>query len=473
MRISNLAAATIRRGKIFGCMQRIQLSDHFTYGRLFRFVLPSIVTMVFVSVYGIVDGFFVSNYAGELAFAGLNLIYPVIMILVAVGFMFGAGGTAVVSRFLGQGNKDRANSVFSMLVYLTILVGVAFAVLGLVFIKPLATWLAAEETQMSAAEKAELIGHSTLYGSVLLCAMPAFMLQNLFQTFFITAEKPKLGLAFTLAAGCCNMVLDALFVAVFSWGLAGAAVATALSQCVGGLLPLLYFARKNDSLLQLGKARFDGRALLGICANGSSEFLVNVSLSLVTMLYNGQLMKYVGIGGVTAYGIVMYVSFIFISIFLGYAMGVAPVVGYNYGANTKDELRNVLKKSLIFLSFLGVGLTTVLFVFARPLSAVFVGYDEELLALTAHGAKIYAFSFLFCGLNIFASSFFTALSNGLVSAIISVLRTLVFQVAAVFTLPLLTAVPVDGIWLAVVVAECASLLVSAVFLIVNKKKYGY
>ena len=454
-------------------MQRIQLSDHFTYGRLFRFVLPSIVTMVFVSVYGIVDGLFVSNFAGELAFAGLNLIYPVIMILVAVGFMFGAGGTAVVSKYLGRGDKKRANSVFSMLVYLTIVVGVLFALLGLVFVKPLATWLAAGETQLGAAGKTELIGYSTLYGSILLCAMPAFMLQNLFQTFFITAEKPKLGLAFTLTAGCANIVLDALFVAVFSWGLAGAACATAISQCIGGVLPLLYFARKNDSLLKIGKARFDGRAFVGICVNGSSEFLVNVSLSLVTMLYNGQLMKYVGIGGVTAYGIVMYVSFIFISIFLGYAMGVAPVVGYNYGANTKEELRNVLKKSLTFLALLGVGLAMVFFVFARPLSAIFVGYDEDLLSLTVHGAKIYAFSFLFCGLNIFASSFFTALSNGLVSAMISVLRTLVFQVLAVFTLPLLTAAPVDGVWLSNVVAECAALLVSSVFLLMNKRKYGY
>ncbi len=457
----------------FFLMKRIQLSDHFTYGRLLRFVLPSIVTMVFVSVYGIVDGFFVSNFVGELPFAAINLIYPVIMILVAVGFMFGAGGTAVVSKYLGRGDKERANSVFSMLVYLTVAVGVLFALLGLLLLKPIAAWLAMGETQMSATDKTVLIEHCVLYGSILLCAMPAFMLQNLFQSFFITAEKPKLGLIFTLAAGFGNIALDAFLVAVFPLGLAGAAIATACSQCIGGFLPLIYFARKNDSLLRLGKTRFDGRAFAGICVNGSSELLVNVSLSLVTMLYNGQLMKYIGIDGVSAYGVVMYVSFIFISIFLGYSMGVAPVVGYHYGANAREELQNVLKKSLVVLSVLGIALTTAFFLFARPLAAIFVGKNETLLSLTEHGARLYAFSFLFCGFNIFASSFFTALSNGLVSAIISFLRTLVFQIAAVFLLPLVVPVPVDGVWLAVVLAEGCSLLVSAAFLAANKKKYGY
>ena len=457
----------------FFLMKRIQLSDHFTYGRLLRFVLPSIVTMVLVSVYGIVDGFFVSNFVGELPFAAINLIYPVIMILVAVGFMFGAGGTAVVSKYLGRGDKERANSVFSMLVYLTIAVGALFALLGLLLLKPIAAWLAMGETQMSATDKTVLIEHCVLYGSILLCAMPAFMLQNLFQSFFITAEKPKLGLIFTLAAGFGNIALDAFLVAVFPLGLAGAAIATACSQCIGGFLPLFYFARKNDSLLRLGKTRFDSRAFAGICANGSSELLVNVSLSLVTMLYNGQLMKYIGIDGVSAYGVVMYVSFIFISIFLGYSMGVAPVVGYHYGANARKELQNVLKKSLVVLSVLGIALTAAFFLFARPLAAIFVGKNETLLSLTEHGARLYAFSFLFCGFNIFASSFFTALSNGLVSAIISFLRTLVFQIVAVFLLPLVVPVPVDGVWLAVVVAEGCSLLVSAAFLAANKKKYGY
>ena len=429
---------------------RIQLSDHFTYSKLIRFVIPSIVTMIFTSIYCVVDGLFVSNLVGKTPFAAVNLIWPYIMAFSVIGFMLGAGGSALVSRSLGEGHRERANQEFSLIVYVALM-------------RPVAILLGAE---------GELIDLCVHYGNIVMAAQTAFMLQTMFQIFFVTAEKPHLSLAFTLAAGVTNMVLDYVFIVPLDLGLTGAALATALSQVVGGLCPLIYFSRPNSSLLRLGKTRWYGRALLQSCVNGSSELMTNLSTSVVNALYNLQLIRLAGENGVAAYGVIMYANFIFIAIFVGYSFGVAPVVGYHFGAGNTGELKNLLRKSLTLMLLAGLSMLALGEWLAPPLSAFFVGYDKALLALTARGFRLYAISFLLMGFNIFASSFFTALSNGPVSAAISFLRTLVFQAAAVFTLPLILP-GTDGVWLAVVAAEALALAVSAFFFVKLKGRYQY
>lgn len=440
----------------------IQLSDHFTYKKLFRFTLPSIVMMIFTSIYGVVDGYFVSNFVGKTPFAAVNFIMPFLMILGAVGFMFGTGGSALISKTMGEGRPEKARQLFSMLVYLSLFSGVVITVLGLLFLRPVAAMLGAE---------GEMLENCVSYGRIILIALPAFMLQMEFQSFFITAEKPQLGLAVTVAAGVTNMVLDAVFVAVFRWGLVGAAAATAMSQVVGGIVPLFYFFRPNSSSLRLTKTRFDGKALLRTCTNGSSELMSNISMSLVSMLYNAQLIKYAGEDGVAAYGVLMYVSMIFLAVFLGYAIGTAPVIGFHYGAENHQELKSLLKKSLVIIGGVSVGMVALSELLAYPLSKIFVGYDAELLDLTLRGFLVYSFGFLFSGGSIFGSSFFTALNNGLISALISFLRTLVFQVVTVLLLPLFWGI--DGIWISIVVAELLSFLVTVLFLLAKRAKYHY
>ena len=440
----------------------IQLSDHFTYRKLLQFVFPSIVMMIFTSIYGVVDGLFVSNYAGKTAFAAINLVMPFIMVLGGIGFMIGTGGTALVSKILGEGDQEKDKRYFSMMILFTVLVGLILTVLGVVFMEPVALFLGATP---------EMLTDCVLYGRIVIAFTGAFMLQNVFQSFLIAAEKPKLGLAATVAAGVTNMVLDALFVAVFHWGIAGAAIATGLSQCVGGLFPLLYFLRPNTSKLRLVRTKLELRPILNACGNGSSELMSNISSSIVSMVYNFQLLKYLGEDGVSAYGVLMYVQFVFVAIYIGYSIGCAPIVGFHYGAQNHPELKNMLRMSVILMSASSVVLTVLARVLAAPLAKIFVGYDEGLFTLTCHAFRLFSFAFLFAGFNIFASSFFTALGNGLISAAISFLRTLVFQTSSVILLPLLLGV--DGIWYAITAAEIFATLISIIFLLAKRRKYHY
>lgn len=442
--------------------KNISLSDHFTYKKLLRFTLPSITMMVFTSIYGVVDGLFVSNFAGKTSFAAINLVMPFIMVLGGIGFMIGTGGTALVSKVLGEGDHEKANRYFSMIIMLTAILGVILTVIGIVFIRPVAYFLRATD---------EMIDDCVIYGRIVIGFTVSFMLQNVFQSFLIAAEKPKLGLIATVAAGVTNMILDALFIAVFKWGVAGAAIATGISQCVGGIFPFIYFIRPNTSLLKLVKTKLELRPLINACANGSSELMSNISSSLVSMLYNWQLMNYVGKDGVSAYGVLMYVQFIFIAIYVGYAIGCAPIVGYHYGAQNDSELKNMLKKSTILMGGSGIVLTALAMALSAPLSKIFVGYDEGLYSLTMHAFKLFSFSFLLAGFNIFVSSFFTALNNGGISATVSFLRALVFQTASVIILPIFF--DIDGIWWAITVAEVFAFIISLTFLIAKRKKYRY
>ncbi|MCI8434709.1 MAG: MATE family efflux transporter [Clostridia bacterium] len=441
---------------------KIQLSDSFNFRRLLRYSFPSILMMICTSIYTVVDGFFVSNFVGKNALAAVNFIFPFIMILGAVGFMFGTGGGALIAKTLGEGDREKANRLFSLFVYVTIGCGAVLAAVGVLTVRYVAVGLGATEA---------ILDDCVLYGRILLYALPAYMLQLEFQSYCATAEKPKLGLIVTVGAGITNVALDALFVVGFRWGLAGAAAATALSQAVGGIVPLAYFFCARKSLLRLGKTRFDGKSLWRACANGSSELLSNISMSMVAMLYNIQLMRYAGEDGVAAYGVLMYVNLVFLAAFIGYSVGTAPVIGYHYGAGNTDELKGLLKKSLVIIGIFSVAMVGLAEGLARPLALLFVGYDEALLALTVRGFFYFSFSFLFAGLAIFGSAFFTALNNGLMSAIISFLRTLVFQIAAVFVLPLLFGI--DGIWVSLVVAELFAALLAGILLLVNKKKYRY
>lgn len=440
----------------------VQLSDHFTYKKLFRFCIPSIIMMVFTSIYGVVDGLFVSNFVGKIPFAAINLAMPFIMVLGGVGFMIGTGGSALVAKTLGEGDRPRANRYFTMMVLFTLICGIVLSLIGIIFIRPISYMLGATEA---------MIEDCVIYGRIVFGFNTAFMLQNVFQTFLTTAERPQLGLVATVMAGVTNMILDALFIAGFQWGVAGAALATGISQCVGGILPLIYFLRPNSSLLRLTKTRLEGRALLKACTNGSSELMTNISGSIVSMLYNFQLLKFAGENGVAAYGVLMYIQFIFIAIFIGYAIGTAPIIGYHYGAENFNELKSMLRKSISLMAIAGLIMMVLAQLLAGPLAQIFVGYDAELLDMTRHAFKIFAFSFILTGINIFASSFFTALNNGGVSAAISFLRTLVFQMLSVLLLPMIFGL--DGIWWAIAVAEIFAFIISLIFLVAKRKKYHY
>ena len=440
----------------------IQLSEHFSYIKLMRFTIPTIAMMIFTSIYGVVDGLFVSNIVGSEAFAGVNLIMPALMMLGSVGFMVGTGGSALVSKTIGEGNKKLANRYLSMLIYFLLIVGIVLSILGNVFIRQISELLGA---------KGEIVDICSTYGRTLLCSLPFFMLQNCFQSFLVVAEKPAMGLCVSVIAGLSNMVLDFLFIYVFRLGVFGAALATAISEFVGAAIPLIFFIRKNNSPLKLIKTKLELKPILRTCSNGSSEMVTNISMSLVNMLYNLQLVKFAGYDGVVAYGIIMYVGFIFSGTYLGYCVGVAPIVGYHYGAANTAELKNLFKKSLFLLSSAAVVLTACAELLSSVLAGIFVGYNQDLHNMTTNAIQLFALSYIISGINIFASAFFTALNNGLVSAVISFMRTLVFQITFIFILPELLGL--NGIWLAVVGAEICSLIVSVSFFVANRKKYKY
>lgn len=441
---------------------RIQLSDRFGYGRMLRFVAPSVVMMIFTSIYNVVDGFFVSNFVGKVPFAAINLMMPLFIFMMALGFMLGTGGSAIVAQTLGEGKKELANRYFSLLIYATLAAGTFITVLGLLGLERIAVWLGA---------RGEMLDNCILYGRVILPSMPLFLLQSTFQSFFVTAEKPKLGLAFTVAAGGANIVLDALFVMVFRWGLAGAAAATTASVAVGGLGPLVYFSRRNDSLLRLGGTEVMAGVLIQSCVNGSSELMSTLSGSVVTVLYNHQLMNLAGDDGVAAFGVILYLSFIFTAVFMGYSVGIAPVIGYHYGAGNVLELQSLFRKGLTLIAAAGTAMLCVSLLASGPLTGIFVGYDPALREMTLRGMRIYGLSFLFCGFNIFGSAFFTALGDGITSAVISFLRTLVFESSSVMLVPLVFGL--DGVWGSVIAAELLALGVTALSFAMKKKRYGY
>ena len=430
--------------------QRIQLSDHFGFGRLIRFTIPSILMMIFTSIYGVVDGYFVSNFVGKTPFAAVNFIMPFLMVVGAMGFMFGTGGSALIARIMGEGRREKAQEIFSLLIAATFVSGLVIAVISILFLPQIAAFLGA---------KGEMLADCIRYGRIILVALPFLMLQYAFGSLSVTAEKPKLGLIVTIISGVLNMTGDVLFMGVFHWGIAGAAMATAMGQIIGGTIPLVYFMRKNSSSLRLCRPKWDGGALRRACTNG------------VGMLYNAQLMRYAGENGVAAYGTIMYVDFIFLAIFIGYATGVAPVISYHYGAGNKKELNNLLKRSVVLIAAASLSMLLLSEVMAAPLAAIFVGYDDGLLDMTVHAYSIYAVSFLFCGFSIFSSAFFTALGDGLTSALIAFLRTLVFESASVIILPLLLGL--NGIWGAIIVAECMSVTVSVIFLVAKRRRYQY
>ena len=440
----------------------IQLSEHFSYRKLLKFTFPSIMMMIFTSIYGVVDGFFVSNMVGKTSFAAVNFIMPVLMILGTFGFMFGVGGSALIAKTMGEGKIDKASRLFSLFVYITIILGIIMSVVSIIFLPGIARSLGAE---------GQMLKDCVRYGRLILAALPFYMLQFEFQSFFVAAQKPQLGLYVTIASGVTNMVLDALFMAVFKWGLAGAALATATSQIIGGVVPLIYFVLPNSSSLRLTKTKYDRRSVIKACTNGSSELMSNISMSVVGMLYNIQLLKYAGENGIAAYGVLMYVNMIFLAAFIGYSVGTAPIISYHFVAQNHSELKNLRKKSIIIIAIFALLMFMLAEICAYPLSYVFVGYDEILMDMTLRGFFIYSFSFLFAGFAIFGSGFFTALNDGLTSALISFLRTLIFQIAAVLILPVLLGL--DGIWVSIVLAEVMAVVITAVFMLALQKKYKY
>ena len=440
----------------------IDISSRFNYKSLFRFVLPSIVMMIFISTYTMVDGYFVSNYVGKTAFTAVNLIFPAIMVFACVGFMFGSGGSALVAKTMGEGQMEKANRLFSLIVLSALAGGILLSALGY-FLMP---FLAA-----SMGASGEVLACSVFYGRTLLLSLPMFVLQRVFQSFMVTAGKPSLGLRMTILSGVTNIGLDALFILVFKWGLLGAGLATVLCEYAGGLFPLIYFLKRNTSSLQLVNPERDGSALWKTCTNGSSELLTNISMSFVSMLYNYQLISIAGTDGVAAFGVIMYVAFFFEAIYIGYSMGTAPIVSYNYGARRDDELRSIFRKSLTVIAGTGLFLTTSAYLAAPVLADIFVGYDETLATLTVRGVRFFSFSFLLNGFCMYGSAFFTALNNGFISSVISLLQSVVFQIIAVIVLPLWLGT--DGIWLSVSIAKLLAFFVTVSFWIACRKEYHY
>ena len=440
----------------------IKLSDRFTYKKLLRYTFPAVIMLVFTSIYGVVDGFFVSNFVGKTPFAAVNFIMPVLMILGSIGFMFGTGGGALIAKTIGESKKEKANQIFSLIVYVSIALSIVLTVLAIIFLRPIISSLGAQ---------GQLLEDSITYGRIILLSVPAFVLQSEFQILFATAERPKIGLYVTIAAGLTNIVLDALFIVVFSWGLVGAAWATTISLLVGSVIPLIYFGRKNNSLLQLTKTKYDAQTMLKTITNGSSELMNMVSMSLVSIFFNIQLLKYAGENGVAAYGVLMYVNLVFLSIYLGYAVGAAPIISYHFGAQNHDELRSLLRKSVIIMGAFSLLMFGSAQLLSTPLSKLFVGYDQVLMDMTQRAIFVFSFAFLFSGVGIFGSAFFTAMNDGLISALISFLRTLVFQTGAVLIFPLFWGL--DGIWLSIVLAEAMALVVTVLFFMGKRKRYQY
>ncbi len=438
------------------------LKDEYTFIKLLKFTIPTMVTLIFTSIYNVVDSLFISNYVGKEAFASVNFIIPFLLFLGGVGFMFGTGGSALISKTMGEGDKEKPNQLFSLIVYVSFIIGLLLMALGFVFIRPVAILLGAKGT---------LLEGSLEYGRIIILSVPAFVLQFEFQSFFSTAGKPRLCLYITILAGVTNIILDAIFVAILGWGLKGAALATVISQYLGGILPLIYFSMPNTSFLRLSKPHFNGKALIKVCSNGSSELLSEISMSFVSMLYNVQLLKYAGADGVAAYGVLMSVGFIFHAIFIGYSVGVTPIIGYQYGAEDSLELKNLLKKSFILIGCFAITMFVASLLLSIPLSFLYVGYDKNLFNMTIHAFSIFSFGFLFSGYAIFGSAFFTSLNNGLVSAIISFMRTVVFEVLAVLIFPLFWGI--NGIWASIVGAEVMAVIMVLFFLATKKKQYGY
>ena len=443
-------------------MAKIQLSDHFTYKKLIRYSIPMIGVLILTSIYGVVDGLFISNVEGDIAFSAVNLILPGVMMFSSIGFMMGSGGAAIVSKTLGEGKKEKASQYFSMIVYFLIIIGIVCAILGCILTKQISSLLGASEKM----EK-----YCIEYGRVLFLFLPFMMLQYMFQSFFAVAEKPNVGLLITLCAGITNAIGDYLLIVVFRLGITGAAVASGASMVVGSVPAIIYFAFKKDLKFKLVPTKFDWKALGHTMSNGSSEMVTNISMSFVNMLYNAQLMKYYGENGVSAYGVIMYVGFIFSGCYMGVSQAVAPVVGYNYGASNEEELKNVFKKSLIILAVMAIFLTGSAEALSKPLAYVLFSHNEELLKLTTYAIRLYAIGYTISWINIFGSAFFTGLNNGLVSAIISFGRMLVFQLATIFILPLIF--DSTGLWLAMPVSEVFSLIVTVTFFITMRKKYNY
>ena len=440
----------------------IKLSDRFTYKKLLRYTFPAVIMLVFTSIYGVVDGFFVSNFVGKTPFAAVNFIMPVLMILGSIGFMFGTGGGALIAKTIGESKKEKANQIFSLIVYVSIALSIVLTVLAIIFLRPIISSLGAQ---------GQLLEDSITYGRVILLSVPAFVLQSEFQILFATAERPKIGLYVTIAAGLTNIVLDALFIVVFSWGLVGAAWATTISLLVGSVIPLIYFGRKNNSLLQLTKTKYDAQAMLKTITNGSSELMNMVSMSLVSIFFNIQLLKYAGENGVAAYGVLMYVNLVFLSIYLGYAVGAAPIISYHFGAQNHDELKSLLRKSVIIMGAFSLLMFGSAQLLSTPLSMLFVGYDQVLMDMTQRAIFVFSFAFLFSGVGIFGSAFLAAMNDGLICALISFLRTLVFQTGAVLIFPLFWGL--DGIWLSIVLAEAMALVVTVLFFMGKRKRYQY
>ena len=441
---------------------QIRLSDHFTLGRLLRFTLPSVIMMVVASLYSVVDGLFVSNLVGNLALSAVNIVMPIAMIVGAFGFMLGTGGSAIVARTMGEGDRDLANRYFSLFVWCVVGLGAALSLVCVIFMEPIVRLAGASDL---------LVDDCVIYGRILLAGSVPFMLQTSFQSFFVAAERPHAGLVFSLAAGGTNMVLDYVFIALLDMGIAGAALATVAGYCVGGLIPLVQFLLPGRQGLRMVPTRFYPRQLLHACANGSSELMSNISASIVGILYNIQLMALMGEKGVAAYSVMMYVDFVFVAAFLGFSVGSAPVVSFHYGAANHQELQNVFRKSMTVVAVTSLAMVVLSEGLCRPLSAAFVGYDPELMALTVSGFRLFALSYLFCGVSIFASSFFTALCNGLISALISFLRSFLLRGGLVFLMPLLLGE--DGIWISVVVAEGLGAIVSLSLLALLRRRYHY
>lgn len=437
------------------------IAQKFNVFTLLKFAFPTMVMMVFMSLYTIVDGIFVSRLVGSNALSAVNIVYPVISLLIACGIMLSTGGSAIVARQMGEKREQEARENFSMLAVVSVLTGIVILVLGLMFLEPICRILGGTPV---------LLEDCKIYLGVLLGFGPLTMLQMLFQTFFVTAGKPGLGLGLTLTGGVVNMVLDYVFMGPMQMGVLGAALATGLGQAIMAVAGVVYFLKVKGNLYFV-KPVFRGNILLQSCGNGSSEMVSNLSTAVVTFLFNITMLKLAGEDGVAAITIVLYGQFLFTALYLGFSMGVAPVVSFNYGNQNHAQLKRIYKICIGFILGSSVFILGIALLFSEPIVGIFTGEENHTYELAVEGFFQFSFNYLFAGINIFASALFTSLSNGKISAIISFCRTFVFITVSIVLLP--RVMGITGVWLSVPLAELVTLFISITYLKGQKEVYHY
>ncbi len=438
------------------------LAKKFSLASLLLFAAPNIIMMIVLSMYIIVDGMFVARFIGTTALSAINMFYPAICFEMALGIMIATGGSAIAAKKLGEGKQKEAQNNLSFLMVVEGSFGIVIAVVGNLFTAEIVSFLGASAAQAPL---------SITYAKIIFSFAPAFFLQTAFQTFFVTAGKPALGLIVTILGGVANILLDYIFMAPLRLGVTGAAIATGIGYCIPAMVGVIFFLKAKTNPFHFVRPRFDGKVLLQACANGSSEMVTNLSNAVTTFLFNFTLLQFYGEDGVASITIILYFQYLFTALYFGYSNGIAPIISYKYGNDDRKQLQALFKNSVLFLIISSIAANVLLHFTISKLLTIFTAENSPVYQITLHGFSIYSMAFMIMGLGIFSSAMFTAFSDGITSAIISFSRTFLFIVGAILLLPAILGE--RGVWLAVPIAEAFGFLISILYLIGKKQKFHY